>query len=302
MKRRYEDLEVTLVDAGHARLAHRQIGSGPHLVFVHGWPLDGSTFAPLVETLSDGYTCHVFDLPGAGATEFDSDEDITLSRHADAIEAAIDRLGIDDYAMVAHDSGGVVARMVAARHGDRVKGLLFGNTETDGHTPWMLYVYYALSKIPGGRRLLPVMLGSRAFRRTQLGFGGCFTDPDYAEGPFFARVVEPLLDMERNRGAFALLQNFDVQDLMHLRRLHAQIDAPVLLVWGDADPWFPIAGAREMVDQFSGGAELETIPGGKLFVHEEHADVFARHARRFLARHLPAERVDEAPSLRGAVA
>lgn len=282
----YQKLSVNLVDAGHARLAHRCVGRGPDLVFVHGWPLDGSTFAPLVEALKDTYTCHVFDLPGAGDSEFDDWSDITLSRHAEALEIAIDRVGIEDYAMIAHDSGGVVARMIATRHKERVKALVFGNTEISGHTPWMLGVYFLLSKIPGGRRLLPVLLGSRIFRHSQLGFGGCFTDPQYIEGPFFARVVAPLLDMERNKGAFALLQHFDVQDLKTLRRLHAETTAPVQLVWGEDDPWFPLEGARAMLDQFPGGAELEVIPGGKLFAHEEHADTFARHARRFLAKHL----------------
>lgn len=285
---RYDDLDVNFVDAGHARLAYRQTGSGPDVVFVHGWPLDGRTWAPLVERLADDYTCHVFDLPGAGETEYDRPHDVKLRRHADALIAALDALQIQDYALVAHDSGAVVARMIAARRPEHVRAMVFGNTEIPGHVPWMLGVYFMLAHVPGGRSLMALCLKSKTFRRSVLGFGGCFTDPSYAEGPFFNRVVEPLADPRRSRGAFELIQHFDKDDLKNLRKLHRELKAPVRMVWGADDPWFPLAGARGMLDQFPEGSDLEVIEGGKLFVHEEHAATFARHTKAFLARHLGA--------------
>ncbi|MEQ9495424.1 MAG: alpha/beta hydrolase [Deltaproteobacteria bacterium] len=280
--------EQTLVDAGHARLAYRRTGQGPDVVFVHGWPLDGRTWTPLVKRLADDYTCHVFDLPGAGATEYDDPRDVNLSRHADALLAAFDALGLDDYALVGQDSGGLVSRLVAARRPEQVRAMVFGNTEIPGHVPWMLAVYFSLAFVPGGRRLMGTLVKSKAFRRSVLGFGGCFTDPAYVDGEFFARVVEPLMDPERNRGAFELIQHFDKNDMKSLRRTHRQLKAPVRLVWGADDPWFPLAGARGMLDQLPEGSDLEVIDGGKLYVHEEHAATFARHTKAFLARHLGA--------------
>lgn len=42
-----------------------------------------------------------------------------------------------------------------------------------------------------------------------------------------------------------------------------------------------------MVGRFAGGAELVEVPGGKLFIHEDHPDAFAAHARTLLSRVLP---------------
>src|SRR5262245_53887289 len=57
------------LDVGHSRLAYRRFGQGPDVVLVHGWPLHSATFRRLVPLLADAFTCHLFDLPGAGQTE-----------------------------------------------------------------------------------------------------------------------------------------------------------------------------------------------------------------------------------------
>jgi haloalkane dehalogenase len=57
---------------------------------------------------------------------------------------------------------------------------------------------------------------------------------------------------------------------------------PVQLIWGEDDPFFPLAGARRMLAQFAGGARLEVIPRAKLFAHEDHPAEFAALARPFL--------------------
>ena len=47
------------------------------------------------------------------------------------------------------------------------------------------------------------------------------------------------------------------------------------LVWGDQDPFFPLAWAEEMVDTFP-DARLAVIPGAGLFSHEERPAEVAR--------------------------
>ena len=36
------------VDLGHSKVAYYRFGSGPDLVFVHGWPLHAATFRKIV--------------------------------------------------------------------------------------------------------------------------------------------------------------------------------------------------------------------------------------------------------------
>ena len=57
--------------------------------------------------------------------------------------------------------------------------------------------------------------------------------------------------------------------------IHARIDVPVRLVWGDQDPFFPVDRARAMVDTFP-NASIEVVEGAGLFSHEEAPAEVAR--------------------------
>jgi pimeloyl-ACP methyl ester carboxylesterase len=59
-----------------------------------------------------------------------------------------------------------------------------------------------------------------------------------------------------------------------LADVHARITCPVQLVWGEDDPFFPVDGARAMVDTFA-NARLTIVPDAKVFVHEERPEEVA---------------------------
>lgn len=270
------------VDVGHSRLASWTFGSGPDVLFVHGWPLSAATFRHVADQLAGSFTCHLVDLPGAGRTAAPDPSVIDFPTHAATVRAAADALGLSRFALVAHDSGGFVARLVAADD-PRVAGIVLGNTEIPGHMPPALLAYVLLARSGLGDTLLPHLLGSRLVRHSALGFGGCFADPRSADGEFHELFVEPLITSpEARAGAMALLRNVHGDAMDGLRDVHARIEAPVHLVWGEADPWFPVAKARAMLPQLGGPATMSTIAGGKLFVHEDHAGAFAAHAAPFL--------------------
>ncbi len=60
-------------DVGAGEVAYRRIGTGPDVLFVHGWPVSGATFRLLLPHFAEHVTCHVVDLPGAGSSRFDAD-------------------------------------------------------------------------------------------------------------------------------------------------------------------------------------------------------------------------------------
>jgi pimeloyl-ACP methyl ester carboxylesterase len=275
--------EPRFVDVGHSRLAYRCIGSGPDVVFVHGWPLHSATFRHIAPRLASEYTCHLFDLPGTGDTHWTDESPVGMVEHAETLLTAVDALGLSRYALVAHDSGGFMARVLAARDAARVAGLVLGNTELSHHVPWQVRVFAALGRMPFGEQLLVSMLRLGPIRRSSLGFGGCFRDPGFVDGEFFDLFVKPLLESRRMaRGQMLLARNLDLSTAKQLPALHARITAPVRLVWGPDDPFFPIARARRMLDELAGSAELVEIPAAKLFAHEEFPEKFVEETRKLL--------------------
>jgi pimeloyl-ACP methyl ester carboxylesterase len=271
----------TLLTFPEGKLAYYRHGRGPDVVCIHGWPLSAATFRHLVPLLSSRYTLHLFDLPGTGETEWSGP--IDLPSHAATVRRAVDRLGLLRYGLLAHDSGGAIARLVAAED-PRVQALVLGNTEIPGHVPFLVRLYKWGADHPRIAALMFACMKIGAIRRSAFGFGGCFRDARYVDGEFGERFVTPLLTSRRvAEGQMALVRKLDFGLIDRLP--HARIHAPVRLIWGSDDPFFPLEKARAMVRQFA-ACELVEIPGAKLFAHEDHPDVFAAHAGEFLARHL----------------
>ena len=230
----------TLIDVGPSKLAYHRTGSGPDLVFVHGWPLHGGTFRNIVPHLSDRFTCHVFDLPGAGASEWSERTRFTMEAHADAIHRAIESLALKRVGFVAHDSGAAIARIVAARLGARCFGLAMGNTEIPGFHPRMLERLVRLGRMPGGAFLFRMAARSRTFMRSSQGFGTSFDDLRALEGDFGDLFVWPLADARVFAGQWGMVRDFDWKSVDEMEATHRRISAPVLLLWGKDDPWFPL--------------------------------------------------------------
>ncbi len=275
-----------LVAVTGGALAYYRFGSGPDLVLVHGWPLHSATFRGLLPYLTRSFTVHLFDMPGTGNTLWNAA--IGFLENAAALREAIDAIGLEQYALLAHDSGGAIARHVAA--GDRrVKGLVLSGTEIPGHHPLLLKMYVLAAKSPALTRAFWASLQVGVLRRSPLAFGTCFRDPRLADGEFFDLFVAPLERPAVVEGQMGLVRALDFALLDRMVDVHAKITAPTLCVWGENDPFFPVGKAREMLPQFAGGAELVVLPGAKLFAHEEYPAAFAAHARPFLARCLASD-------------
>jgi haloalkane dehalogenase len=272
----------SFVDIGHSRLAYWRFGKGPDLVFVHGWPLHAGTFRALVPRLAERFTCHLFDLPGAGQTECSASTPIDLASHAESLRSALAKLGVERYALLGNDSGGAIARLLAADN-PGVRALVLAGTEVPGNHPPLITFLKAMAVLPGGVDLVLATMRVPFLRRSSLGFGGCFGDTRLIDGEFLELFLAPMFASRALAARqFALLRNFDVALVDRLDEVHGRIRAPALLVWGERDPIFPLARARAMAAQFAGGARFEVIAGAKTFVHEEEPMAVARLALPFL--------------------
>ena len=279
------DTPQRLIELEHGEVAYWQWGTGPDLVFVHGWPLHGATWRRVIGAFSEHFTCHVFDLPGAGHTRWAEGAPFGLWEHARTLEAALREIGVDRFGLVAHDSGGTIARLLATITAGEVTALVLGNTEVPGHTLQALRWAKIGVELPGAARVVRAMMSSQWLVRES--FRGCFADLAQLETDFSELFVAPLQrDTALVQRQFRLVQHIDWNVVTEeLAGVHREIKAPVILIWGDRDPWFPWEVAKEMVDSFGGEpADVHLIAGGKLFAHEEFGDEFASVAVEFLLR------------------
>ncbi len=275
--------EVRWFEGTGARLAYRAVGAGPALVLVHGYPVHGETWRKLLPDLAQRFTCYVPDLPGLGLTEWRSDTDFSFPGHARALREWIDALGLDAYDLLAHDTGGTVARCLADADGARVGRLAIINTEMPGHRPPWIPLYRHLAALPGASLSFGALLGRRWFRRSPLGLGGCFVNRDLLDGDFHARFIAPLLASPRRlQGSLHYLRGIGWDVVDGMRAVHARLRMPVQLLWGADDPTFPLPLGRAMAAQFSTPAAFVPIPRAALLPHEEQPELVLRPLLEFL--------------------
>ncbi len=268
---------------GDASVRWRVEGTGPAVVFLHGFPLSGRTWDKVVSRLRDRFTCYTPDLIGLGLSRSAADGDYSSQGQARAFRGMLSELGVDSYALVGNDTGGWIARELALVD-RRAARLVLTNTEIPFHRPPWIPMYQALAHVPGFGVVMPQFLKLSAFRRSPLGFGGCFHDLTLLEGDFHRRFVEPLITSDaRMNGAVTFLRQMKFSRLDEFKTLHQQLGIPTLFIWGADDPTFPEPRAREMVAQFPNVAGFHTVPNAKLFLYEEHPQEVAGLIERFLS-------------------
>jgi pimeloyl-ACP methyl ester carboxylesterase len=260
------------LDVGAGEAAYRVVGTGPDVLFVHGWPVSSATFRLLLPHLVDHVTCHLIDLPSAGSSRFDADTPMSIRQHIETIRRVVGLLDLGEVAVVGHDSGGLMARH--AMVGDpRLRAMGLINTEPSDPS-WRFKSFIASRHLPGLSAGLGWVAGKPRLVRSKAVFGDAFADRSLLGGEFAEFFLAPLHESRLHRDAAArLLRSFDMEHVTDLPGVHRRLDVPVQLVWGKQDPFFPVARAKAMVAEFP-DARIEVIEGAGLFSHEERpADV-----------------------------
>ena len=250
---------------------------------MHGFPLNGFQWRGAIDRLSAHRRCVAPDLMGLGYSEIPEGGSVTPDAQVRMLVALLDALSIPTADVVANDSGGAVAQLLAVRFPHRVRTLLLTNcdVETDSPPPSFLPVvamaragtFVDASLAPG--------LADKDLARSAKGIGGlAYSDPshptDEAIDCYFAPLVSsPLRKAQVHAYAIALERN----PLAGIEPALRRFDAPARIVWGTADTIFSPASPDYLDRILPGSRGVRRLAGAKLFFPEEFPDVIAE-ARR----------------------
>ena len=118
------------VDARGTRIHVAEVGEGPMVLFVHGFPHFWYVWNQQIEGLADRYRCVAMDTRGANRSgQPEGVEHYTIERLMGDIDAVIDDLGVDQVTLVAHDWGGIVSwyYTMDERYRDKISRLVMMN-------------------------------------------------------------------------------------------------------------------------------------------------------------------------------
>jgi len=98
-----------------AELSYQDVGRGKPIIFVHGWAATKNFWHRQVEELSPRFRTITLDLRGHGDSEKGLDLDYSVDRLTSDLLELIELLGIENYVVVGHSLGAVIATRSANR-------------------------------------------------------------------------------------------------------------------------------------------------------------------------------------------
>jgi pimeloyl-ACP methyl ester carboxylesterase len=251
-------------------------GSGAPLVLVHGTPWSSLTWRHVAPALSADWTVYAYDLPGYGTSEQRDGQDVSLAAQGRVLCELLDAWGLADPVVVAHDIGGGIALRAALLHERAFAALAL--LDPVALAPWGSPFYRLVSEHADVFTVLPPHIHAAvadAYIRSALAFPVAHDVLD--------ALIEPWRTPSGQAALYRQIAQGDERDTDEFRAGLATLEAPVLILWGEADPWIPVERGRELAALIP-GAELHTIPEAGHLVQEDAPGAVLQHLLRFLGR------------------
>ena len=243
----------------------QEVGEGEPVLFIHGGPNSGSTWAPIVEHIS-GYRCLIVDRPGTGLSE-----PYTVTRNNlgefgdDFVGDVLTALDVDSAHVVASSFGGMLALRSAAAEPHRFRRMvqmaapaLAPGSSTPAFMKGMAFapMRWLIGKLPPNQKANDNIL-------RQLGHGVSID-----EGRFSPVFNDWYLALQRHTdtmkndgdmiGRFVSWSGFDSADAIP-DEVFAAATVPTLFLWG-ADDGFGGEDVANYIVSRMPNAELVMIP------------------------------------------
>ena len=260
--------QVRDVRVGDATVHVREIGEGPPVVLLHGYPQSGAMWRRHFRWLSQRHRVIAPDWLGWGKSERDQRHDVTYEAEIERVGAFLDAVGVDRCRLILHDYAGLIGLPFAARNPERIETLAILNSRAHRTFPGLTYalttVTCTMARVPGLSWLLAA-LPLHGIHRIGL-------KRDQALAASSNEVVASYVDWLRSsRGRrywTHFMARYRVAPTLAVLKELEQLDIPAVVVWGDADPWCPISVAEELAEALPGGS-LGRVDGGGHFIAEE---------------------------------
>jgi pimeloyl-ACP methyl ester carboxylesterase len=240
-------------------------GDGPAVLFVHGLGGTSNFYQVQADALAGSHT--VIRVDSAGAGRSGPADGISIESHADDLAAVLDQAGVSTAAVVAHSMGTLVARVLAARHPERVSSLvLLGAVRAPAEAGRQAQRdRAALLRDQGTVAVAPGVVANALSATTRA---------DKPEVAAFVRELVMRQDPEGYaRNCEALAEATDPGPISPA--------LPLLLITGDDDKVGPPEASRELADAH-GGATVEILSGVGHWTALEAAGPVTDHLLKFL--------------------
>jgi haloalkane dehalogenase len=266
------------VDLGGLRLAYRELGEGPAVLLLHGWPTSSFLWREVMPPIARANRVVALDLPGFGA----SDKPVGIRYGFDFFGRALDlflaRLGIDQFGLAVHDLGGPIGVHWALEHSGRVTRLALLNTLLYPEFSEAVKEFIRACAAPELREKITSPSGLESILRDGL------ADPGKLGADVLAAVQEPFGTAEARRALADAGIGLSRKGFAHIARQLPTLRIPVRVVYGARDRVLPdVAETMARVKADLPHADVTVLPGCGHFLQEEAPGEVGELLARFFA-------------------
>ena len=255
------------------RIAYRKAGAGPPVVLLHGLAYSWLTWAANIPALAQHSAVYAPDLPGHG----DSDRPALFygfELGVKLLRRFVDRLDLSQITLVGHSLGGALALKFALANPSRVTRLVLVDAAGLGERTSL---FFRLMAVPGVRELvLSGKLITVGGMRKRL-----FLRPERV-GPGLSKALHHARTAQLNRSIAREMIGAGLEELPDQAPRLAELQMPVLVVWGEGDRLLPVAHARDLARRYP-HIPVRILPDVGHWPHMEAAEAFNELLVQFIA-------------------
>lgn len=275
--------ELKCVAARGMNIRYREMGQGPPVLLIHGWPTSSFIWRNVMPPISGTCRAVAIDLPGFGGSDKPLDLTYDMALYASVLEEFCDRLELGpSLSLIVHDIGGPIGLSWAKSSSYRLDRLVVLNTLLYPDLSWMVRAFLLACRTPGVSRALSTPWSLRQTLR----FGvrdQASVDQSTCEG-----ICTPFPDRRSRRALMRTLNDFDTSGFSDLVNWLPTLNIPVQILYGAGDRILPKMGttaARLLRDLPR--AQLHTFEHCGHFLQEEVPDQIGALVSAFLSEPNP---------------
>lgn len=266
--------EHKTVELPQGTLHYSDRGKGPILVFLHGFLVTGQLWRDVVPLLEGQFRCIVPDLPlGSHILPMNPDADLTPPGIARLVEDFLTVLNLHDVTLVGNDTGGAICQLVINQYPEKISKVVLTNCDAfENFLPLAFRSLQYAAHIPGFMLVFAQLMRWSLLRRLLIGLLAYRHLEPEVESSYFT----PLIRFSGVRHDVTKAAR-GISNRYTLEAAHSfpNFNKPVLIVWGENDPFFSYKFAQRLQKSFP-NARLERVAKSRAFVPEDQPEVLAK--------------------------
>lgn len=268
---------IKTVQVEGLRLAYRELGDGPPVLLLHGWPTSSFLWRRVMVPIARANRAVALDLPGFGASDKPVGTRYSFDFFGRALDLFLAHVGIDELGLAVHDLGGPVGLHWTLVHPGRVTRLALLNTLVYPEFSEAVREFVRACATPEVRDKITSPAGLESIMRDG------FADPAKLSGDVIAAVQEPFRTAEARRALADAGIGLSRKRFAQMARQLPTLRIPVRIVYGARDRVLSdVAATMARVKTDLPQAEVTVLPDCGHFLQEEApADVGELLARFF---------------------